>query len=1751
MAKKKPSVDWGSSGGGSSGDAGWGPTDWNIAPQHHVGWLGEIENAARWVVDQAALSPMINPAASILRLGGSHLPKPIRVPLQIEAGLGYAPFAAAEHPLKTSEQGIMSLAGLPSMGFATGGLIHNKGFSKAFHILATGIANDYKKRYGPNWRQEAAKNPFADLSDMLIVMGPAFRSAAALGALRSLRLAGEPATLSKLWGEIAAPGSRGGLIRDPVSGELMPPPTTHKVTYTTPEGTQLTKEFPISRSPFRRAMQEAGIDLSEELPGLPGYGALARVSRGATRDIARAVDRTLGQVLDPTVLKKLGKAGRTRLYWVSQLGVHSDEGLKAWRDILHSLYHDDTPTGNADADAFIFHAKQLGFGDKLLQRLDDAIAYKPDANFEKAWQSLRDATNVSENTIADANGFTSLATDLTRATDHLKMLHAEGASADAITTATETVAGLKKALVEKEPALRSMFEGRRNRMRETYLANLRSNAPEAQAWHDWLSQHPNIGPEQADEAIWIADRFAHRFMPDNPAEYWRTRIGSPQGETAQQFMTRVGSNALFQNPSNFRRFAVEDTLGAHMNNATVSGDNPYYSQLQRWAVKTWDAPKRAVDLEDELKAAIKEPEYYNAGFDQWLRSMPPDHLITQDEFLQHLSNPLNAYDIIETYRVNLDHLPREAQTIWDKPNKGGLLSRTPAPGEYREITMTLPGGPGQRGTFGLEVPMKYLMDPISESVTNQGAAWMHWHMPDVVFHIRLHVFEENGVKKLLVEEIQSDWESSWRKQALAHLNAEIAVSGRKLGRTEAEDAMALAKSQFRDLPMDVKQQLKHLFEQADLIENEIDYARDDLISARLHGPSDDVNQLELELGRLEIDHQDVLDEIERLGVVPPSPLGKSYYEAAIRRVGREAAEEQAHEVHFTDPRVQHIRNHNYSNEIPHLKKEEEATSSNEQMGAWLERIGQLDRQDTRYKKFLGGFGNWNSLYAEKYPTAFRKEYGVGKAEAVPNGYQGRYSDAYGYKTVEGDLPSIRVEMTPAAWEKAKLPQPLYQRQPEWGALPHGATELLANGDRVIHMFRTANISTWIHELAHTAVFDLEGADRKTLEDFFGGGKSIEEWKDSQHENFARAFEQYLRDGNAPNEALKKPFAAIARWMRAVYKEITDQKIELPQEVHDVFDRMLFHDENVPDVFIPHRANEANLSGLRTSRMMPRANREIGTEVKSRIPMFKRNRLVLLRSGMLDDDPAHLFEHASRSLALAKANNLREAVLELAVPLRKGDPPPDFKTQYVVKRAGNGVDKALYDALENADNPDEIRQVIKTYIDDAIVSNENDLTKAKLAEGWTGEDQLYVVNKKAVDQLFKYATGKKPGATTAPKTLAGKIADSVLDSTRALLLYANPGFYVANMAGNGFMMSTSDPIAWRYFPDSFKNALKAASGSSDVSPLWHQITVEMGRGPTAGQLSSGPSYLGAALQSKGRTLSEFPTQMSRAWGGRSGHVIDDSFRVAAWKRVAAKHGFASDARQSKLLEAAAGHSADMRGLSKQKRLAVQRQAEKELASIRDEAENLMLDFDSMTPFERNWLTRAIFLYPFLRASVKYPFMFAGERPTVAGALGQAGLIGNMAANQAWGPRDPNLPLWAQGYSRIGPNTFTNFGSVSPLQPLLGIAESALSVGGPAPVGINRPISYLNPIPQLLIEMARTQNKYGRDTNWGQILKQDYPLPAWLAQLAHARQPSPEYTNRDFWDTLLRSTRLYPFGMGQQNQPGWPSVDWGSSGGGSGG
>ena len=132
-------------------------------------------------------------------------------------------------------------------------------------------------------------------------------------------------------------------------------------------------------------------------------------------------------------------------------------------------------------------------------------------------------------------------------------------------------------------------------------------------------------------------------------------------------------------------------------------------------------------------------------------------------------------------------------------------------------------------------------------------------------------------------------------------------------------------------------------------------------------------------------------------------------------------------------------------------------------------------------------------------------------------------------------------------------------------------------------------------------------------------------------------------------------------------------------------------------------------------------------------------------------------------------------------------------------------------------------------------------------------------------------------------------------------------------------------------------------------------------------------------------------------------------MAAWKQAAHQRGYKTDEEIADLLDTASGSTTNL--------TKAETKAKRELNAIRDEAEQLMLDFDSMTPFERTWMTRAIFLYPFLKASAKYPLMYMGERPIAAGTLGQLGLQSQAFGTQGLGER-PDLPKWLDIGSRTG-------------------------------------------------------------------------------------------------------------------------------------
>ena len=170
-----------------------------------------------------------------------------------------------------------------------------------------------------------------------------------------------------------------------------------------------------------------------------------------------------------------------------------------------------------------------------------------------------------------------------------------------------------------------------------------------------------------------------------------------------------------------------------------------------------------------------------------------------------------------------------------------------------------------------------------------------------------------------------------------------------------------------------------------------------------------------------------------------------------------------------------------------------------------------------------------------------------------------------------------------------------------GNTTKGQAKIIDNGQRVISLFGYADESTFVHEIGHVAYADLQEQasmenapqqikdDLKTVDDWA-------EWKDGQlaeyegtavydefkqrdiaikdalkqgrtalaeklkyewkQERFARGFEEYLRQGNAPSNALKKVFQKFKEWLTEIYQGYKAVGAVPSKEVQAVMDRML-------------------------------------------------------------------------------------------------------------------------------------------------------------------------------------------------------------------------------------------------------------------------------------------------------------------------------------------------------------------------------------------------------------------------------------------------------------------------------------------------------------------------------------------------------------------------------------------------------------------
>lgn len=149
---------------------------------------------------------------------------------------------------------------------------------------------------------------------------------------------------------------------------------------------------------------------------------------------------------------------------------------------------------------------------------------------------------------------------------------------------------------------------------------------------------------------------------------------------------------------------------------------------------------------------------------------------------------------------------------------------------------------------------------------------------------------------------------------------------------------------------------------------------------------------------------------------------------------------------------------------------------------------------------------------------------------------------------------------------------------------NGMTEIMKDGERIISIFKTADRSTFLHEMGHVFFDDIqklasmENAPEQLVTDW-NKLKEWAEWDNAKgadntkaHEKFARGWEAYLREGNAPTKGLQRVFRMFSKWLTRIYRAVTRLGGLPPKEIQDIMARMIATQEDI-DAYTKEQALE--------------------------------------------------------------------------------------------------------------------------------------------------------------------------------------------------------------------------------------------------------------------------------------------------------------------------------------------------------------------------------------------------------------------------------------------------------------------------------------------------------------------------------------------------------------------------------------------------
>lgn len=271
---------------------------------------------------------------------------------------------------------------------------------------------------------------------------------------------------------------------------------------------------------------------------------------------------------------------------------------------------------------------------------------------------------------------------------------------------------------------------------------------------------------------------------------------------------------------------------------------------------------------------------------------------------------------------------------------------------------------------------------------------------------------------------------------------------------------------------------------------------------------------------------------------------------------------------------------------------------------------------------------------------------------------------------------------------------------------NGMTEIMSDGERIINIFKTADRSTFLHEMGHVFFDDIQKLasmdnapkqlldDWNTLKEWSGwvDGENVDNTK--AHEKFARGWESYLRSGEAPTKGLQRVFRQFSKWLTRIYRSVQRLGGEVPSDIKDIMARMIATQDDIENY-----AHEQALEQFENTKLYQQLSESEQARVQGYIADIKekaKERVMRKYMKELDNRPVKEWEEVKDDVQAAIEKRLIEEYpiyKEHQRYMALGDGALE-NTQYRTieglekaerEEAGSTYDEAVAQEMENAKN----------------------------------------------------------------------------------------------------------------------------------------------------------------------------------------------------------------------------------------------------------------------------------------------------------------------------------------------------------------------------------------------------------------------------------------------------------------------------------